>query len=177
MSKVLINFGHRKPQASKFNLPLLDAVRDIPGVTVNILAEHYPDLKIDGERERALLLEHDVIVLQFPFYWYSTPAIVKEWQDETLTFGFAYGPDGDKLRGKSLLVAMTTGGPDEAYQKDGYNRYTFEQLLLPLHATANLAGMEWLTPFVSAGVMRKTPAELAADIVRYHSRIKSLTHN
>jgi len=175
MAKVLINYGHRRPANSKFNRALLDAVRDLPGVTVNELGERYPDFQINGERERQLLLSHDVIVLQFPFHWYHTPAILKEWQDEVLAFGFAYGPGGDKLRGKSLQIAMTTGGPAESYQSGGYNRYTFEQLLLPLHATANLTGMEWLPPFVSAGVIRQTPEQTEADIAAYRQRILELS--
>lgn len=174
MPKVLINYGHRRPQNSQFNARLSAAVSDLPGVTFNDLGQRYPDLVIDGERERELLLAHDVIVLQFPFYWYHTPAILKEWQDEVLAFGFAYGPGGDKLKGKSLLVAMTTGGPAEAYQHGGYNRYTFEELLLPLHATANLTGMHWLPPFVSAGVLRQTQEESAADAAAYRQRIAEL---
>ena len=175
MARVLINYGHRRPQASRFNAQLVAAVRDLPGVSVNVLADRYPDFVIDGEHERGLLLAHEVIVLQFPFYWYHTPAIVKEWQDEVLSFGFAYGPGGNRLRGKSLMIAMTTGGPAEAYAPEGYNHYTFEQLLLPLHATANLAGMAWLPPFISAGVMRQSPEQFTAEVARYRNRIQQLT--
>jgi len=175
MPNVLINYGHRRPDESRFNARLAEAVRDLPGVTFNDLGRRYPDMIIDGERERQLLLTHNVVVLQFPFYWYHTPAILKEWQDEVLAFGFAYGPGGDKLRGKKLMVAMTTGGPDEAYQHGGYNRYTFEELLLPLHATANLTGMEWLPPFISAGVLRQTPEQSAADARAYRERITALS--
>lgn len=174
MARILINYGHRQPEASQFNARLLDAVRDLPAVTINDLARHYPDRVIDGERERALLLEHDIIVLQFPFYWYSTPAILKEWQDEVLAYGFAYGPGGERLRGKRMLVAMTTGGPAEAYAHGGYNQYTFEELLLPLHATANLTGMTWLPPFVSAGVLRQSAEQTAADVAAYRQRLAGL---
>lgn len=175
MRKVLINYGHRRPQQSQFNVRLASAVRDLPQVTLNDLGSRYPDMHIDGERERQLLLDHEVLVLQFPFYWYHTPAILKEWQDEVLAFGFAYGPGGDRLKGKSMMVAMTTGGPAEAYQHGGYNQYTFEELLLPLHATANLIGMEWLPPFISAGVLRKTAEQFEQDIANYRRTIASLT--
>lgn len=175
MRKVLINYGHRQPQNSRFNARLLAAVTDLPNVTINNLGQRYPDLRIDGERERALLLAHDVLVLQFPFYWYHTPAILKEWQEEVLAFGFAYGPGGDKLQGKAMLVAMTTGGPAEAYQHGGYNHYTFDELLLPLHATANLTGMTWLPPFISAGVLRQTQAESESDASAYRQRLLELT--
>ncbi|OQA34043.1 MAG: General stress protein 14 [Betaproteobacteria bacterium ADurb.Bin341] len=176
MPKVLINYGHRRPQESKFNARLIAAVSDLPRVTINDLGTRYPDLNIDGEHERALLLAHDIVVLQFPFYWYHTPAILKEWQDEALSFGFAYGPGGDKLKGKSMMVAMTTGGPVEAYQHGGYNQFTFDELLLPLHATANLTGMHWLPPFISAGVLSKTPEQFEAEIAEYRERISALTN-
>ncbi len=175
MAKVLINYGHRRPQASQFNAKLAAAVRDLPGVTFNDLSERYPDFQIDGEHERALLLAHDVVVLQFPFHWYHTPAILKEWQDEVLAFGFAYGPGGDKLKGKSMMIAMTTGGPAESYQHGGYNHYSFDELLSPLHAIANLTGMHWLPPFVSSGVLRLTPEQFASDVAEYRRRIEALT--
>ena len=61
------------------------------GVRLHDLYEAYPDFLIDVEAEQALLLEHDVIVFQHPVYWYSSPAILKEWQDLVLEHGFAYG--------------------------------------------------------------------------------------
>lgn len=175
MKSVLINYGHRRPAASRFNAALADAVCELPRVTFNDLGTRYPDLRIDGEHERALLLGHDVLVLQFPFYWYHTPAILKEWQDEVLSFGFAYGPGGDRLHGKAMMVAMTTGGPAEAYRDGGYNRYTFDELLRPLHATANLTGMEWLPPFISAGTPGLTPDAFDRDVAEYRRRIETLT--
>lgn len=175
MPKVLINYGHRKPQASRYNSELLAALKGLAAVTVNDLTHHYPNFRIDGERERELLLAHDVIVLQFPFYWYHTPAILKEWQDETLSQGFAYGQGGNKLRGKRLMIAMTTGGPAEAYSPGGQNRFTYEELLAPLHATANLTGMLWLAPFVSDGVFRQTPELSARYAAEYRHRIEALT--
>lgn len=177
MPKVLINYGHRNPQTSKHNALLIDAVRDLPNVTINDLKSRYPDYRIDGDRERNLLLAHDVVVLQFPFYWYHTPAILKEWQDETLSYGFAYGSTGNRLHGKAMMVAMTTGGPANAYEARGYNHYTFEQLLAPLHATANLVGMKWLRPFISAGVIQKSQQQFAMEVAEYRDCISALTEH
>ena len=89
-------------------------------MTVHDLYEAYPDLDIDVAREKALLLAHDVIVWQHPFFWYSTPAILKEWQDLVLEFGWAYGPGGTALRGKLFVSAITTGGREAAYDADVY---------------------------------------------------------
>jgi glutathione-regulated potassium-efflux system ancillary protein KefG len=72
-----------------------------------------------------------VIVLHHPFYWYSAPALLKEWMDLVLELGWAYGPGGVALRGKLMLNAITTGGSAEAYRAEGKNRFTMRELLAP----------------------------------------------
>src|SRR5262249_14316575 len=124
MRRILILFAHPVLERSRVNRRLLSAVRDLPGVTVHDLYDAYPTLYIDAKRAQRLLLEHDVIVFQHPFYWYSTPAILKEWQDLVLEHGWAYGRSGTQLRGKITLNAITTGGPETAYGRGGYNRFT-----------------------------------------------------
>ena len=88
------------------------AIRDLDGVTIHDLYEDYPTLAIDVKREQQLLAAHDVIVFQHPFYWYSVPAILKEWQDLVLEHGWAYGARRHHLRGKITFNAITTGGPE-----------------------------------------------------------------
>lgn len=173
-SRILLVYAHRQPAASRVNKAMLQAASTLPNVTVHDLMARYPDFRIDVEAEQALLREHDVIVLQFPFYWYSTPAILKEWQDAVLAYGFAYGSDGDKLRGKKLLVATTTGGPAAAYQAGGYNQYTLSELLRPLQATANLAGMAYQPVFSTSGVLGLDEAALDTVASAYHQRLAAL---
>jgi glutathione-regulated potassium-efflux system ancillary protein KefG len=102
----------------------VEAVRGLGGVTVNDLYESYPELDIDVDREQRLLLEHDVVIFQHPFYWYSTPAILKEWQDLVLEHGWAYGHGGSALRGKWMMSALTAGGSEEAYRGAGPQGFT-----------------------------------------------------
>ncbi len=104
------------------------------------------------EREQELLLAHDRIVFQFPLYWYSSPALLKEWQDVVLTYGWAYGAEGTKLHGREFMLAISTGGPEEAYQAGGYNNYSLSELLKPFQATANLTGMRYLPVLKVQGV-------------------------
>lgn len=130
---------------------MVAAARGIDHVTVNDLYQNYPDFDIDVGREQALLTDHDVVVLQHPFYWYSTPAILKEWQDLVLEHGWAYGHDGHALDGKRMLTAVTTGAVEKAYEKGGSNRFTMRQLLAPIEQTARLCGMAYLPPFVVHG--------------------------
>jgi glutathione-regulated potassium-efflux system ancillary protein KefG len=151
--RILLLFAHPAIEKSRVNRELLAEARTLPGVTVRDLYEIYPDLIIDVRAEQSLLIEHDVVLLQHPFYWYSTPAILKEWMDLVLEYGFAYGDKGTALRGKSWVHAITTGGSEEAYTAEGANRFTMRELLAPLDQTATLCGMNFLEPFLLHGVL------------------------
>ena len=84
MAPILILFGHPAYDRSRVQRRLAEAVSDLPGVTFHDLYELYPDFDVDVPREQELLSAHDAIVLQHPFFWYSTPALVKEWEDLVL---------------------------------------------------------------------------------------------
>ena len=149
--KVLVLFAHPSPDRSEVNWPMMQATAGVEGVTLVDLYAEYPDFRIDVDREQQRLLDHDVLVFQHPLYWYSTPAILKEWQDLVLEHGFAYGSGGNKLHGKVFLDALTAGGLEAAYRAEGYNHFTIGQLLQPLQQTADLCGMTWLPPFALFG--------------------------
>jgi glutathione-regulated potassium-efflux system ancillary protein KefG len=146
--RILLLFAHPVLERSRANRRLLAGVRDLPGVTVHDLYETYPTFALDVRREQRLLLDHDVVVFQHPFYWYSVPAILKEWQDLVLEHGWAYGAGGDALRGKITFNAITTGGSEAAYRREGSNRFTMRELLAPWDQTAHLCKMTFLAPFV-----------------------------
>jgi glutathione-regulated potassium-efflux system ancillary protein KefG len=163
MPKILWNLFHENFAASRGNKALLAGVAGLREVTIRNLYELYPTFKIDVGAEQALLRQNDVVVLQHPFYWYSIPALMKEWQDKVLTFGFAYPPkEGTALHGKKWLSVITTGGPQWSYRSGGYNNYTMSELLRPLQQTAYLCGMDWLPPFVVHGVLPGDYEEIKA---------------
>jgi glutathione-regulated potassium-efflux system ancillary protein KefG len=151
MQNVLILFAHPALAKSRVNRRLIEAVRGLECVRLHDLYEEYPDLFIDVEREQRLLVESDVVVFQHPFYWYSTPAMLKEWQDLVLEHGWAYGSGGETLRGKTFLSAITAGGSEASYCPQGRNCLTMRQLLAPVEQTARLCGMDYLPPFVVHG--------------------------
>lgn len=165
---VLILFAHPVLEKSRVNRRLAFAVRALPGVTFHDLYETYPDFDVDVRREQALLASHDLIVAQHPFYWYSAPALLKQWQDLVLQHGWAYGRGGDALAGKLWLSTVTTGGRESAYGPDGHNRFTMRQLLTPFEQTARLCGMRFLPPFVVHGThqLDQHAIEAAADEYR-----------
>jgi glutathione-regulated potassium-efflux system ancillary protein KefG len=158
--RILVLFAHPAIQKSRVNRVLAEGIRDLSGLTFHDLYEAYPDFHIDVPREQGLLNTHDIVVFMHPFFWYSTPAILKEWQDLVLEHDWAYGSRGTALRGKAMLSAITTGGRESAYQPDGHNRFTIRQLLAPIEQTARLCGMEYLPPFVVHGTHRMTPEEM-----------------
>lgn len=174
MSRVLVLFAHPALEKSRVNRQLADAVRGLPGVTFNDLYEAYPDFDVDVAREQRLLVEHDVLLVQHPFYWYSTPALLKQWQDLVLEHGWAYGTGGTALRGKRWVSAVTTGGREQAYQPDGLNRFTMRQLLAPLEQTAHLCGMDFLPPFVVHGTHRLDAGQIAAAAAEYRTVVEAL---
>lgn len=154
MTKVLVLFAHPALEKSRVHERLVADIPDHPDIRFHDLYEAYPRLDVDVRREQELLLEHDVVVFQFPFYWYSTPPMLKQWQDLVLEHGWAYGSRGTALRGKAWLCAVSAGGQAAAYAPDGYNGLTVRQLLAPLERTALLCGMRYLPPWVVFGTHR-----------------------
>ncbi len=167
-------FAHPALEKSRVNRVLIEGLAEVDGVTLHDLYEAYPDFGINVEGEQRLLLEHDVIVLHHPMFWYSTPAILKEWQDLVLEHGWAYGSEGKALVGKRWLHAITTGGREVAYAADGHNRYTIRELLRPLEQTARLCGMEFLPPFGVHGTLGMRTDEIRAHAAEYRRLLVAL---
>lgn len=177
-NRILILFAHPALEKSRVNRYLIQAIQGWDSVTIHDLYEAYPDFHINVKFEQDLLVAHDIIVFHHPFYWYSSPAILKEWQDLVLEYGFAYGHEGTALRGKKLLSAITTGGGEQAYCKEGYNRFTIRELLVPFEQTAHLCGMEYLPPFVVQGTHQlQEQHQIAKHAEDYHAIITALRDN
>lgn len=172
--RVLILFAHPALHRSRVNRALVHAVRGVADVTFHDLYELYPDFDVDRAYEQELLLRHDLLVLQHPFYWYSTPALVKQWIDVVLEHGWAYGAGGEALRGKRMLSVITAGGGEGAYTAEGVNGHTIHQLLAPLAQTARLCGMEYLPPYVLHGTHALEDDEIHRLAAEYRSVVEAL---
>ncbi|MEL6999747.1 MAG: NAD(P)H-dependent oxidoreductase [Pseudomonadota bacterium] len=154
MARLLLYHAHPANRKSQVNRAMAEAVRGLGGITFVDLYAEYPRYDIDVDREQARLVSHDVVLMQFPLYWYSTPSILKEWQDLVLEHGFAYGADGDKLAGKTLMLAISAAGPEEAYTAKGYQHFPLRQFLTPLEQTASLCQMRFVAPYVLYGSLK-----------------------
>ena len=177
MARVLILFAHPSLERSRVHRALLRDLPDHPDITLHDLYEAYPRLDIDVEYEQSLLLEHDVIAFQHPFYWYSTPPILKQWQDLVLEHGWAYGSEGKQLVGKDFLSIISAGGGEPAYCSVGYNRFTVRQLLAPVEQTAQLCGMRFLPPFVIFGTHQIKAAGIDEAAKSYRTLLEALVAN
>ena len=113
------------------------------GIEWIALADETTNGEFDVPSFQARLASSSTIILHFPLYWYSPPALVKQWLDSILTSGWAFPGATSKLRGKTLVLSVTTGSPLSTFQPYGSNGSTLEELLLPLERTATYCGMNW----------------------------------
>jgi glutathione-regulated potassium-efflux system ancillary protein KefG len=157
--RILVLFAHPAFHKSKVNKFLVEGLDNIEGVTFHDLYQEYPELEIDVKREQELLTDHEVIIMQFPLFWYSTPAILKEWQDLVLEHGWAFGTKGNALKDKLFICSISAGGPRKAYRIGDFHNHTINQLLSPLRQTAVLCKMKPLPPFVVHGSHAMEPDE------------------
>jgi glutathione-regulated potassium-efflux system ancillary protein KefG len=174
-NRILILFAHPRLERSVNNQLLVRHIPETPEITFHDLYEKYADFNINLEYEKKLLLNHDIVVFQHPFYWYSYPPLLKQWIDIVLEFGWAYGPGGEALKGKILFCAITTGGQRAAYSRDGHNRFTINELLAPVNQTASLCKMIYLPPFVVHGTHRISPDDLQKEAASYGLLLKKLS--
>lgn len=120
MKKVLVISGHTDLATSVANKTILDTIGQyLPETEIVKLDTLYPDFKIDVDAEQQRLLKADIIVLQFPIFWYSAPSILERWMEETFRHGFSHGSTGNKLKGKKMILSFTTGAPQEMYSHKG----------------------------------------------------------
>ena len=164
--KSLVLVFHPHLERSQVNRRLMDIANETGDVTVVDEYDAYPDFRINVEREQGLIETHDRIVLQFPFYWYSSPALLKQWEDEVLQAGWAYG-GGRALEGKEFMVAVSTGSPAESYARDGSHVRTMEELLSPFETTFRHTHATYLKPFLIQGVATSTQEQIDAAVARY----------
>lgn len=174
MPDILVLVAHPQLEHSRVTRSLMNAAaRAAPErVEVRDLYALYPDYLVDSTAEQDALAAARLVVWLHPIHWYAMPPLMKLWLDETLAFGWAYGPGGTALRGKHLWLAASTGGPTESYHPAGHNRYFFDDFMHPCEQTAALCGMRWLPPLVLHGAHRVGEPELDAHAQLFAQRLQ-----
>lgn len=168
--KTTIFLFHPHLDQSRVNKTLANAAKDA-GFEVRDMYALYPDFKIDVDRERQVLENTDRIVFQFPIYWYSSPALLKQYEDDVFTGNWAYA-GGKALLNHEWLLAVSPGADKSAYQEDGRIHYRLPDLLRPYQATSVLIKTKFLTPFVSYNASNMTDDELAKRAEAYVKYLK-----
>jgi putative NADPH-quinone reductase len=179
MPGTLILVFHRDLSASRINSALAAAARTLPDVQVIDMQARYPEARIDlgadAARDAQMLLGAERIVLQFPVQWYSTPPLLKSWQDAVLTrmYYLEREAEGDRLAGTPLMVAATAGNIAAAYGRGGQNHFTIDEILTPLKATAHRCGLPWHAPHLVFAADRLSDEALCAAAEQYRRAVAS----
>ena len=120
MSNVLVVSGHpRTGDDSVANKTILEELAVLlPGAEIDHLDDLYPEYTFDVGAEQDKLRAADVIVLQYPLWWYGWPALLQKWMEDVFVRGFSHGSSGTALRGKKLVVSVTTGASQAYYRTD-----------------------------------------------------------
>ena len=178
-AEIVVIVAHPELEQSRVNHRLMQAALGRQAsaprgrVEVRDLYALYPDYLIDVPVEQAAVAAARLVVWQQPIHWYGMTPMLKLWVDDVLAFDWAYGPGGTALRGKDLWLVASTGGPQDSYRPDSYNRYFFDAFLPPYEQTAALCGMRFLPPFVVHGAHKVGDAEIDAYAETYGAKLMS----
>ena len=175
MKKVLIISGHPDLANDSFANKIIreDLATLLPEATFDDLGDLYPDYKIDVAAEQKKLVGADIIVLQFPIFWYSCPALLAKWMEDVFVRGFSHGSQGKALVGKKLVLSFTTGAPESAYDA----AFPVDALTGRFVQTAGLTGMIYEGYVYTGGVSyadRTDPARAADMTAVSHAHAKHL---
>ncbi len=143
MNNVLIISGHPNLQNSVATATIMSEFeKALSNAKIRKLDELHTGYEFDIQAEQAAILAADTIVWQFPFYWYTMPALMKKWLDDVFHHGFAHGSTA-QIAGKKLLISITTGAPEAVYQKDGFFKHEMQDFFAQFETTALLCGLDF----------------------------------
>ena len=175
-----------KSEVDRADFPALPADERLIPVKASKYAFEGGTLTEDVKAEIDKLLWADVLILQFPLWWFSMPAILKGWVDRVFAYGFAYGVGehnekrwGDRygegrLAGKRAMLLVTAGGWAEHYAPRGVNG-PIDDLLFPInHGILYYPGYDVLPPFVVYRVDRFDEAAFKAVATSLRERMRTL---
>ncbi|MBX2880577.1 MAG: NAD(P)H-dependent oxidoreductase [Granulosicoccus sp.] len=177
MSKVIVFYIHPGQPYSSNNRALQASLDSVSGIERVDLYAQYPRFNIDIPVEQDRLLRNDFFIFQFPIFWYSCPSLLKEWLDLVLEYGFAYGDGGDRLKGKKMMLSLTTGGHRDAYSAGGHQGHPLPSFLLPFQQTANLCNMQYFPPYVLFDALQAQPSVVQQHATGYARLVESLRDN
>ena len=130
------------------------------------------------EAEIAKVEAADLMIWQFPLWWFGLPAILRGWVDRVFAMGRAYGNghiyETGKFKGKRALLSLTTGGPADAYLENGFNG-DLNAILRPIQrGILNFTGFSVLQPQLVYGPVRVDDAQRQAWLAQWAQRLREI---
>ena len=168
----LVILAHPNFDKSVANKAIIEALQNSNlELEVRNLQSLYPDYKIDIEAEQQALLRHETIIFQCPFYWLNIPALLKLWFDEVFAYQFAYGSQGDKLKGKNFVPSFTVGASEEQYLLTGRHHRRIDEFCKNIEQTAYYAQMHYIDPICFYGTAAGSDDEIRTKGKEHASRL------
>ncbi len=132
----------------------------------------------DIEAELQKIDSCDLMIWQFPLWWFGLPAILKGWVDRVFAMGRTYGGDrfyeNGVFKGKRAMLSVTTGGPLQAYEPGGFNG-DIEAILRPIHrGMLRFTGWDVLPPQIVYGPVRLSDEERQASLNAWATRLRGI---
>ena len=132
----------------------------------------------DIEAELRKLEECELMIWQFPLWWFGLPAILKGWVDRVFVMGRTYGGDrfyeNGVFKGKRALLSLTTGGPEPAYRKGGWNG-DLQAVLRPVErGILRFTGWDVLAPHIVYAPVRQSLDERRAALSAWEGRLRAI---
>lgn len=134
-------------------------------------------VEIESEMEKVEWC--DLMIWQFPLWWFGLPAVLKGWVDRVFAMGRIYGGgriyESGIFRGKRALLSLTTGGPEDVYQKGAFNG-DIEGILRPIHrGMLQFVGFDVLAPQIVYGPVRMTDEQRKQQLATYVARLQKIS--
>ena len=187
MKNVLLINGHEPYDFAKgeFNSTMYAEIEKTLADKVNIektiIKEGY-----SVEEEQAKFKKADLIIFQFPIYWFSMPAMMKKYLDTVYGYGVffgmgdaeaKYGYGNGMMQGKKYMLSITSNAPQEAFNnKDQFfEGLSIEQFLMNIHKVNEFCGMEALPSFAAYNVIKNPQIELDIQRIQEHLKNEVLT--
>ncbi len=131
----------------------------------------------DVAAEQEKLLRADLLIFQFPLWWFGLPAIMKGWVDRVFAVGLTYGGgrwySNGVFKRKRAMVSLTTGGGPTIYSPTGLNG-EMDSLLFPIqHGMFYFLGFDVLPPFVAWSVARSSQEQREEYLRAYAERLRN----
>ena len=133
-----------------------------------------PDVRAEQDK----VVWSDLVIFQFPMWWFGMPAILKGWVDRTMTRGFAYSAgrkyDTGLFKGRRAMICTTTGTASSLYEPDGIDG-DINHILWPVHnGIFHYLGFDVLPPFVAFMPARVSAEERQGMLEAYADRLRGL---